>query len=79
MRNANQTRLKPELIKKLEDDYDLDRGVANKLNIDFYCMPTYLKRNSRRLTEMPVLKYLSQQLNIQIDDLVCETNIKLIA
>jgi hypothetical protein len=79
MSNAEPKGLKQEIILKIKTDIALANGVASKLEIDFWSLPMYLKRNSRRLTEGPVLNYLSEQLNIPILDLVYETNVKLIA
>lgn len=79
MLNTELPRLKPEIIDKIRTDTDLATGVAKKLGIDLFSLPMYLKRNSRRLIEMPVLNFLSQQLNLQTIDLVYETNVKLIA
>ena len=79
MQTSNQIRLKADIIEKIRNQDNLAIGVANKLNIELFSLPSYLQRNSRRLTEIAVLNYLSRQLNIDMLDLVSETNLELIA
>lgn len=79
MLKRNQTRLRADVIQKIKSDPDLAAGVVKKLNVEFSALHMYLQRNSRRLTEYPVLSYLSEQLKIEMPNLVCETNVELIA
>lgn len=57
-------------IEYIRSDNDLASAIASAMGIRFTSLAGILTRNTRRLTEYPVLKILSDHTNIPVDELL---------
>lgn len=59
-------------IEHIRSDNELASAIATAMGIRFTSLAGILTRNTRRLTEYPVLKVLSDHTKIPVDELLEE-------